>query len=314
MDEFALIDHYFRRRGGDGVALGVGDDGAILVPPAGREIVVVVDTLVAGVHFPPDTAPADVGWRALAVNLSDIAAMGAEPAWMTLALTLPEADERWLDGFCEGLFELADRYRVALVGGDTTSGPLTVTVQLLGHLPTGTRLLRSGARAGDRVFVSGTLGDAAAGLREAGSQAARDDDRRYLLRRFLRPEPRVELGRALAGRASAAIDVSDGLVADLRHVCESSRVSAEIEVERLPLSPALLAVAGPEEALSLALAGGDDYELCFTLPPGSEPPAEDVTAIGRIGPGDEGRGVRVLEAGRQRPAAAGGYRHFGDGP
>lgn len=317
MDEFQLIERYFRRPapGSAGVEVGVGDDGAIVRLPPGRELVVVVDTLVAGVHFPPDMAPADVGYRALAVNLSDVAAMGAEPAWMTLALTLPAPDADWLEGFAAGLWGLAERHGVALIGGDTTRGPLTVSVEVLGHLPAGTRLLRGGARPGDRVFVSGTLGDAAAGL---GLPSPASDAERRLRSRFLRPEPRLALGRALAGRASAAIaaiDVSDGLLADLAHICEASGAGAVIDEERLPLSAALLEVAGRERAAELALTGGDDYELCFTLAP--EVDADDlsadvgVTAIGVMTPEP---GVRLRRQGRDVPLPAGGYRHFGDEP
>lgn len=317
MDEFQLIERYFRRPapGSAGVEVGVGDDGAIVRLPPGRELVVVVDTLVAGVHFPPDMAPADVGYRALAVNLSDVAAMGAEPAWMTLALTLPAPDADWLEGFAAGLWGLAERHGVALIGGDTTRGPLTVSVEVLGHLPAGTRLLRGGARPGDRVFVSGTLGDAAAGL---GLPSPASDAERRLRSRFLRPEPRLALGRALAGRASAAIaaiDVSDGLLADLAHICEASGAGAVIDEERLPLSAALLEVAGRERAVELALTGGDDYELCFTLAP--EVDADDlsadvgVTAIGVMTPEP---GVRLRRQGRDVPLPAGGYRHFGDEP
>ena len=317
MDEFQLIERYFRRPapGGAGVEVGIGDDGAIVRLPPGRELVVVVDTLVAGVHFPADMVPAEVGYRALAVNLSDVAAMGAEPAWMTLALTLPAPDADWLEGFAAGLWDLAGRHGVALVGGDTTRGPLTVSVQVLGHLPAGTRLLRGGARPGDRVFVSGTPGDAAAGLglRSPGSEAER-----RLRARFLRPEPRLGLGRALAGRASAAIaaiDVSDGLLADLAHICEASGTGAVIDEERLPLSAALIEFAGRERAAELALTGGDDYELCFTLPP--EVDAHDLSAdveVAEIGVMTPEPGIRLRRHEREVPLPAGGYRHFGDDP
>ncbi|WP_405224055.1 thiamine-phosphate kinase [Lentisalinibacter sediminis] len=314
MDEFQLIERYFRRPapGGAGVEVGVGDDGAIVRLPPGRELVVVVDTLVAGVHFPADMVPADVGYRALAVNLSDVAAMGAEPAWMTLALTLPAPDADWLEGFATGLWDLAERHGVALIGGDTTRGPLTVSVEVLGHLPAGTRLLRGGARPDDRVFVSGTPGDAAAGL---GLPLPADDAQRRLRSRFLRPEPRLGLGLALAGRASAAIDVSDGLLADLAHICEASGAGAVIDEERLPLSAALLEFAGRERAAGFALTGGDDYELCFTLPPDVDPDQLSadvaVTAIGVMTPEP---GIRLRRQGRDVALPAGGYRHFGDEP
>lgn len=320
MDEFQLIERYFRRPapGSAGVEVGVGDDGAIVRLPPGRELVVVVDTLVAGVHFPADMAPADVGYRALAVNLSDVAAMGAEPAWMTLALTLPAPDADWLDGFAAGLWGLAGRHGVALIGGDTTRGPLTVSVEVLGHLPAGTRLLRGGARPGDRVFVSGTPGDAAAGLGLSSPAGAAE---RRLRERFLRPEPRLALGLALAGRtraaiaAIAAIDVSDGLLADLAHICEASGAGAVIDEERLPLSAALLEVAGRERAAELALTGGDDYELCFTLPPdvNADELSADV-AVTEIGVMTPEPGIRLRRQGRDVPLPGGGYRHFGDEP
>jgi thiamine-monophosphate kinase len=307
VDEFDLIQRYFRRPA-PGVAVGIGDDGAIVGLPPGHELVVVVDTLVAGVHFPDDITAEDVGYRALAVNLSDIAAMGAEPAWMTLALTLPEADAAWLDGFAAGLFGLADRYGVSLIGGDTTRGPLTVTVEVLGHLPAGLRLLRGGARAGDVLFVSGTLGDAAAGLADVDAKHAAA---RQLRHRFLRPEPRVGLGLTLAGRATAAIDISDGLLADLGHVCRASGVGAVVETERLPLSAALLECVGFEQALRYALHGGDDYELCLTLPPDADLDEPEITRIGTI---TAEPGIRLLADGRFTEVAADGYRHFGDAP
>ena len=322
MDEFQLIERYFHRPapGSAGVEVGVGDDGAIVRLPPGRELVVVVDTLVAGVHFPDDMAPADVGYRALAVNLSDIAAMGAEAAWFTLALTLPGPDADWLEGFATGLWQLAERHGVALIGGDTTRGPLTVSVEVLGHLPAGTRLLRGGARPGDRIFVSGTPGEAAAGL---GLASPGSEAERRLRARFLRPEPRLALGRALArvaGRTGAAIDISDGLLADLGHVCAASGAGAVIEAERLPLSAALIEAAGRGRAEELALTGGDDYELCFTLP---EDAGEEVidtlqteagVGITRIGIITAEPGIRLRREGREVSLPAGGYRHFGDEP
>jgi len=322
VDEFQLIERYFHRPAppGAGVEVGVGDDGAIVRLPPGRELVVVVDTLVAGVHFPDDMAAADVGYRSLAVNLSDIAAMGAEAAWFTLALTLPGPDADWLEGFAAGLWRLARRHGVALIGGDTTRGPLTVSVEVLGHLSAGTGLLRSGARPGDRVFVSGTPGEAAAGLELPSPGSAAE---RRLRERFLRPEPRLALGRALAGvagRGGAAIDVSDGLLADLGHICAASGAGAVIEAERLPLSPALIEVAGRARAAELALTGGDDYELCFTLPAELTDEAVDalqaeagigITAIGVM---TAEPAIRLRRDGREVPLPAGGYRHFGEQP
>jgi thiamine-monophosphate kinase len=249
------------------VVLGVGDDGAILLPPAGMDLVAVTDTLIEGVHFPVGSAPASIGHRALAVNLSDVAAMGAAPAWSLLALTLPQADESWLEAFAEGFGRLARSHGLSLVGGDTTSGSLVVTVQVLGFVPQGQGLRRAGGRPGDWVFVSGTPGDAAAGLAlEMGADGPGGLDEAWLRDRFLFPAPRVALGQLLRPLASACIDVSDGLFGDLAKLAAASHCGAEVDVTRLPLSPALIRWLGAEKALEKALGGGDDYELCFTIP------------------------------------------------
>jgi thiamine-monophosphate kinase len=271
MDEFELIRRYFARTGAarSDVELGVGDDAALLCVPDGMELVAAVDTLVEGRHFPAGSDARSVGHRALAVNLSDMAAMGAAPAWATLALTLPRADAGWLDGFARGFAELATLHGVALVGGDTTSGPLTVSVQILGHVPRGSALRRSGGKAGDLLAVTGTLGDAGAGLALAtgtlevkAAAAARE-----LKRRFEYPTPRVEFGIAARGIASAAMDVSDGLIGDLPKLAAAAGVGAIVEVERLPVSQALLAAADAEQSRSWALGAGDDYELLIAVPP-----------------------------------------------
>jgi len=254
------------------VRLGIGDDAALVAVPAGQALAISTDTLVAGVHFPVQTHAYDIGWKALAVNLSDLAAMGATPAWATLALTLPAADARWVGEFAEGFATLAREYKLALVGGDTTQGPLGVTVTIHGFVAEGAALLRSGARAGDEVFVTGTLGDAAAGLRcldrndaEANRLlGAAAGTREALIERLNRPIPRVAQGQLLRGWASSCIDVSDGLLADLGHVCAASGAGAEVDVDELPASPALLALFDREARRNLQLGGGDDYELCFT--------------------------------------------------
>jgi len=234
--------------------------------PPGSELVAATDTLVAGVHFPHASPPASVGHRALAVNLSDLAAMGARPAWALLALTLPEADEAWLREFAAGLCTLAHAQDVALVGGDTTRGPLTVTLQLLGHVPRGTALTRAGGRAGDVLFVSGTPGDAAAGLAlEQGQLQAPAEAHAYLRERFLLPTPRMALGERLRGYASACIDVSDGLLADAGKLAAASGAGAQLEYSAVPLSEPLLEAVGEARARELALTGGDDYELCFAV-------------------------------------------------
>jgi thiamine-monophosphate kinase len=254
------------------VRLGIGDDAALLAVPPGQLLAVSTDTLVAGVHFPQSSKAYDIGWKALAVNLSDLAAMGATPVWATLALTLPQADARWVGEFADGFAALAREFKLALVGGDTTQGPLSVTVTVHGFVPEGAALLRSGARAGDAVFVTGTLGDAAAGLRCVDKNDSEADrllsappgTRESLIQRLNRPIPRVAQGLALRGRASACIDVSDGLLADLGHVCAASGVGAEIDVELLPHSSALTAIFDADALRGFQMSGGDDYELCFT--------------------------------------------------
>src|SRR5215469_8654765 len=270
LSEFDLIERYFRGCGARraDVRVGVGDDAAILEFPAGSELVAAVDSLVAGVHFPHGSPPASVGHRALAVNLSDLAAMAARPAWALLALTLPQADESWLAEFAAGMAALARAHEVALVGGDTTSGPLCVTMQVLGHVPRSAALLRSGGRPGDALFVSGTPGDAAAGLGvEQGKLAAVGEAAKYLRERFLYPAPRVALGECLRRYASACIDVSDGLLADADKLARASGCGAQIAYEQVPVSEPLLHAVGEERARELALTGGDDYELCFSVPP-----------------------------------------------
>lgn len=319
ISEFELVDRYFRRGGArrNDVVIGIGDDGAVLRPRPDHELVLVTDTIVAGVHFPETVTAGDVGYRALAVNLSDLAAMGAEPAWCSLALTLPQADEAWLQGFADGLLELAERFDMQLVGGDTTRGPLTVTVTAHGWVPAGQALRRAGAGAGDGVYVSGSLGDAAAGLRLIMGETVSDADARSALtRRFLLPEPRVALGQFLRGIASSAIDVSDGLAADLRHVLEASGRGAEVHLDRLPISPSLRACEPGDAAIERALGGGDDYELCFTVPPGRESAlgvwlAEDRPPLTRIGTILECQGLRLVDAGGMVvDRHISGYTHF----
>lgn len=303
MNEFALIRDLIAPTsfGRGDVVLGIGDDGAVVTPPPGESLVIVADTVVCGRHFPPDFAAADIGYRVAAVNLSDIAAMGASPLWATLALTLPESDPDWVRGFAAGLAEALVPAATALVGGDTTRGPLAATVQIVGALPAGSALTRSGARPGDLVCVSGTLGDAAAGLAAWPGGPVRDPASQWLRTRFRRPQPRLELGRRLRGLASSCIDVSDGLVADAGHLAESSGCALRLEAARIPLSDALRASAAPDQALRHALTGGDDYELCFTLPPEAlrelrAGPAGELPPIHPIGRVEAGAGVRVVDA------------------
>ncbi len=314
--EFELIDRYFRRCGAQraDVRVGVGDDAALLECPSGMVLAAAVDTLVEGVHFPRGCRPDSIGHRALAVNLSDLAAMGARPAWALLALTLPAAEERWLSEFTAGFAALARIHEVALVGGDTTQGPLTVTVTLIGPVPLGAALLRSGAAAGDALFVSGTPGDAAAGLALEQGRLEGLGQAEYLRERFLFPTPRVALGQRLRPYASACIDVSDGLLADALKLARASGCGLEIDAVRLPLSASLRAL-GAERAREFALTGGDDYELCFTVPPQQLarlhedlPPQQ--WGYTRIGSMRGEPGARVIGEAGELPLPTGGYDHF----
>ena len=319
LSEFALIDRYFRNCGvrRTDVRLGVGDDAALLDCPAGCDLVAAIDTLVDGVHFPRGCPAASVGHRVLAVNLSDLAAMGAKPAWALLALTLPNIDENWLEEFAAGFSALARSFDVALVGGDTTSGPLCATVQILGHVPHSQALLRSGARPGDLVFVSGTPGDAAAGLAvEQGRLQGASDVTAHLRKRFLYPSPRMALGKSLRGHASACIDVSDGLLGDVGKVAHASGCGVELTYKDLPVSEELVAAVGDARARELALTGGDDYELCFTVNPANvgrlrqELPPER-WGYSLIGTVREASGAVVIQDGNVMEFSHSGYDHFG---
>ncbi|WP_208407495.1 thiamine-phosphate kinase [Xanthomonas sp. 60] len=317
MAEFALIDRIrARTRGREDIVLGIGDDAALLQPQAGHWLAVTADTLNEGVHFPPETPAADIGWKTLAVNLSDLAAMGAAPAWGTLALSLPQAETAWIDGFAEGFFALADAHDWRLIGGDTTRGPLSLSVTAFGQVPHGQALRRDGANVGDEVWVSGTLGDAAGALQlwQRGrldvSRPAHDPEHEFLRQRLLRPTPRVALGIALRGLAHAAVDLSDGLLADLGHIATRSCVSAHVETHLLPTSSSARQVLGEALVCEAAMRGGDDYELCFTAPASHTEAIHAVadelqlplTRIGRIA---AGQGVHV-----DGTAARGGYQHF----
>ncbi len=328
LSEFDIIQQFFQRKkkSRTDVLLGIGDDAALLKPPAGQALAVSMDTLVAGVHFPLDTAAVAIGYKSLAVNLSDMAAMGAQPAWVTLGLTLPVVDKKWLAGFSEGFFALVDQFGLQLVGGDITRGEqLTITVQIHGFVPFRLALTRHGAEVGDRIYVTGTLGDAGGALRlltggvgqigglgvlslpfmlrnpashkspaltsckgvrrmrltptvlaSCARQGTRlratprvksvKSEQQYLFNRLDCPTARVLEGVALRGMASGVIDISDGLMGDLGHILAASGVGATVWVDRLPLSPALLAYCTADEAIECAMGGGDDYELCFTVP------------------------------------------------
>lgn len=316
MDEFQLIRRYFVRsaKARSDVSLGIGDDAALLKVPPGQELAVSTDSLLSGVHFPADLPADAIGHRALAANLSDLAAMGATPAWVLMALTLPEADEAWLEAFSRGFFALADKHDVALVGGNIARGPLNITLTVHGLVEQGTALTRSGAEVGDLVYVTGHPGDAAAGLQLL--QAGKRDPMHPCVRHFSYPEPRIAAGRALRGLASAAIDVSDGLLADLGHLLEVRGFGAKLSLERLPVSAELLALYGQEEAWRLALTGGDDYELCFTVHPRQAAEAEarlreagcPAACIGAI---EATPGIHCVDRqGKPREYSRPGHRHF----
>ncbi|GAB6066948.1 thiamine-phosphate kinase [Methylothermus subterraneus] len=313
MDEFDLIRRFFTRPPGLQTRLGVGDDCALLVSRPHRCLAVTVDTLVGGVHFLPEIDPVSLGHRALAVTLSDLAAMGAEPAWALLALTLPEADAAWLEGFAQGFFALAERYLVDLVGGDTSFGPLSVTVQGLGWVPEAGALLRSAARVGDWICVSGPLGDAGLGLKMCKGELAWSDE--GAVARFLRPMPQVELGLALRGLAHACIDVSDGLAQDLGHILAASGVGATLVWDDLPLSAAVRRYIDETGDWRLPLCAGDDYELCFTVPPEraldlERDLQERKLAWHRVGTIEPQPGLRLRKGNQVLDFPPLGYRHF----
>jgi thiamine-monophosphate kinase len=302
MAEFALIDRLRQRAGSrPDVALGIGDDAALIEPPKGQQVVLAVDTLVEGVHFAKGVPASAIGWKALAVNLSDLAAMGAEPAVALLALTLPTEDGAFVDEFATGFSALADTHRIALVGGDTTRGPLAASVTVVGYVPKGKALTRAGAEAGDDLWVTGTLGDAAGALAlwKFGIPMLRTGS---LRERLDRPAPRLGAGLALRGLATACIDVSDGFLADLGHILAMSGVGADVEADVLPVSPALLdAFPHAPARRALQLSGGDDYELCFTAPAKKREAvqaalnavATPATRVGRI---TEGASLRLFDA------------------
>lgn len=307
MDEFELIRRYFARAAADdSVRVGIGDDGAVLRPSPGCELVAATDTLIEGVHFPDSLESFHVGWRSVMVNLSDFAAMGASPRWMTMALSVREVNAAWLDGFAAGLFEAASSYGVSLVGGDTTRGrSIVISLQVIGEVPAGEALLRSGARAGDTIYVTGTPGDAAAGLDEFDV----DDRSEYLRGRFVRPVARVDYGMRLRGVASAAIDLSDGLFGDLGKLLTASGCGGRLNLDQLPLSSELASRYTRAQQIRFALAGGDDYELCFTVR-GDGAPAATTHAVTPIGTVVQGKGIACFEHGKPYEFADEGYLHF----
>ena len=339
LSEFSLIKRYFTQQTvkNPSTRLGIGDDCALLSLPEGYELAVTTDTMVENVHFFAGADPGQLGHKLLAVNLSDLASMGAKPVSVTLALTLPNVDERWLTAFTKGFLNLAERHSVDLIGGDTTSGPLTLTVQAMGLVPRGKALLRSSALPGDYIYMTGSLGDAGLGLKISQGYHCADPD--AALKRFHTPEPQIEAGMALTGIANACIDISDGLAGDLGHILEQSNVGACLDWDALPLSDAVLAYINDTGDWSMPLSAGDDYELCFTVSPES---AVQLTRLNKAAdlsiylplPTGEGRGegsqknlnhaikcrkigiiestpgLRLHKSGAVQPFNSKGYEHF----
>ena len=328
LNEFDIIKHYFKRHYNysshrKDVILGIGDDAALLAPPPGHILVTSMDTLITGVHFPVDTSPEDIGYKALAVSLSDLASMGADPAWIMLALSIPEENTKWLEGFCQGFFELSDQYGLELVGGDTTRGSLSISTQVMGFVPPDQAILRSTAQVGDKIFVTGTLGGAGLGLFATLNKVTiiPDNNLKSCLHKLNRPQARVTVGKALRGIASSMIDISDGLLADLGHIIKSSGVGAVVYLQDLPLDTVLKNTMSLEKAYSLALSSGDDYELCFTVPKERCEELAKIFAnlncpyscIGSIEKKEieTGQGARVLDqAGKLFNNKYTGYQHF----
>lgn len=320
--EFDLIARYFNRVRSSrrDVELGIGDDCALLTVADKQMLAVSTDTLVSGVHFLPDIDPADLGYKSLAVNLSDLAAMGADPAWLSLAITLPKSNSQWLSAYSDSLFELLDYYGMQLVGGDTTRGPLSLTLTIHGLVPVGRALTRRGARIGDWIYVTGSLGDSAAGLAILQNTLHVEDEqaRQGLIQRHLRPQPRILQGQALRDLASSAIDLSDGLISDLQHILKASECGARINLESIPQSDWLRGCVNEEQALRWALSGGEDYELCFTVPEINRGALElalghlgaDYTCIGQIGPSSEG--LRFFRDNKATELNWKGYDHFSE--
>jgi len=308
MNEFALIQRYFleKSRYNSDVCMGIGDDAALVIPPSNQQLAISVDTLIEGVHFPVDTAPQDIGFKALAVNLSDLAAMGAQPLWFTLALTLPNVDKSWLEQFSEGLFEISNTYNIQLIGGDTTKGHLSITIQVIGSIPQNQALMRNGAQIGDEIFVTGTLGDAGLALAVLQNKISFQN---HDITRLNRPIPRISEGLKLRGIANSAIDISDGLLADLGHILEmSGKLGATLFLNNFPFSKELQTLR-TEQAWQLALSSGDDYELCFMVSPDKSNLIDfPCTKIGFI---EKETGIRCIDTqGKLFISSNVGYQHF----
>ncbi len=317
MDEFSLINQFFKSipHQRKDVTFGIGDDAACLEIPDGMQLLVSCDTLVENVHFLSEWDAYDIACKAVMVNVSDIAAMGGTPCWLTLALTLPELNQQWLQRFSQGLHDSLSCYNIALIGGDTTRGPLSVTLTIHGVVPKGTALRRSTAIPGDKIYVSGELGGAALAVANLTRQDIDEHDSSLLMQKLLHPVPRIDLGPYLRAYASSAIDISDGLSADLNHICEESQVGACLFLQNIPIHPLIKKYHG-NNALDFALSGGDDYELCFTVAPQYEEEllmsiARQGLSCYRIGMIEKQRGLRAKKIdGDIVPLEVLGYRHF----
>lgn len=316
--EFSLIEHFFTdlTDARDDVILGIGDDCALLQCPSDHVMAVSIDTLVEGIHFFKDVDPESLGHKSLAVGLSDLAAMGAKPTWFTLALTLPDSNETWLKAFSKGLASLAKQHGIQLVGGDTTKGPLAISIQVHGFVKTDQALHRSGAQVGDLIYVSGSLGDAGSALQlklqQWSDDALTSQDCNYLIQRLEKPTPRVELGQVLLKFATSAIDISDGLSSDLGHILKKSKVGATIDLTKIPLSSSLQKIS-KAEAVEFALSSGDDYELCFTIPVDKHEEFESLVDFeySRIGMIEADLGLMAIGVDGQECMISGaGYDHF----
>jgi thiamine-monophosphate kinase len=318
--EFDIIKTYFSDIGKakDWLVTGIGDDAAILNTDPEQQLLIATDTLNAGVHFPEETSAFDIGYKALAVNVSDIAAMGGQPLWFTLSMSLPEVNHDWLNDFSKGLAHIANKYDLNLIGGDTTRGPLSITIQIGGVIKKSKALCRDGARQGDDIYVTGTPGDAAAGLKLLQQQRSEYSEiEKRLINRLLRPCPRVDIGNAINNIATACIDISDGLAADLGHILEASGdIGAEIDCQAIPLSVQLKQSGLPGESMyELALHGGDDYELCFTAPPARQAEIQAIAEqtaclITRIGEVVKTEGVYLIDNGQRKLLSKTGFDHF----
>ena len=317
MNEFEIIRRYFESKDLPvSVKLGVGDDGAIIHNDPGKNLVIATDTLVSGIHFPANSSPCDIGYRSVVVNVSDIAAMGGKPEWMTLALSLSETNSEWLRDFSKGLFLASDEYSLNLIGGDLTKAEQNIiTIQMIGEVDTDAQLLRSNAQPGELLFVSGTLGDAAAGLEQFEKKVALNQYNQYLIERFFRPTARVDIGQAIMDYASSSIDISDGLIGDLKKIMSASDVGALINIEDIPLSKEMLKIYEPKKSQTFALSGGDDYELLFSAPAEnlskimdiSKEKDQKITHIGNI---TENKNLECRKEGVTYEYQDEGYLHF----